>query len=387
MVQIRAFRGLRPKREYVHEVASPPYDVISSDEARKIAAGNPHCFLHVTKPEIDLDPSIDIYSDAVYNSGAKNFNDFIKQGILIRDKTPCFYVYRLCMGSHIQSGLAAALSCADYEKDIIKKHEKTREDKENDRMRHILTLKAQTGPVFLTVKSDPRFKDIIESVASLDPEYDFTASDGVRHTVWVVANQDRIFDFIGLFARMDVLYIADGHHRSAAAVRAARRLKEFNARHTGIEEYNFFLGVIFPADEMNILEYNRVVKDINGLSEDAFLERLGERFDLQDAHKASPPFPHMFGIFLNGKWRWATAKPKTFDKNDPVSRLDVSILQNNVLEPLLGIRDPRRDTRIDFIGGIRGTKELEELVNSGKFKIAFSLFPVSIADLISIADA
>ncbi len=385
MVDIRPFRALRPPADIAQDVASPPYDVLSSEEARQLAGDNEHSFLHVIKPEIDLDPGIDLYDDRVYAKAAQHLARMVNTEALIRDEDPHFYVYRQQMGEHIQTGLVAGTSVDEYESGRIKKHEKTRPSKEDDRTRHITTLKAQTGPVFLTYRHDVTIHGIIENICATEPEYDFIADDDIRHTLWVVSptlNES----IAAAFDALEVLYIADGHHRSAAASRAAKTYAERNPRHRGDEPYNYFLSVIFPDDEMKILDYNRVVFDLNGLEPDDFIARVRESFDLTPSDDTKPSQPRHFKMYIDSSWYELAARAGTFPENDPVDGLDVSILQNNLLDPLLGIEDPRTSERIDFVGGIRGTAELERRVDEGA-AVAFALYPTSMNELMAIADA
>ena len=390
MSVVKPFRGLRPRKELAAKVAAPPYDVLDSNEAREMAKGDPYIFLHVNKPEIDLDPNIDPYDQRVYQKGAENLKKFITDGIIFQDKNPMFYVYRQIMGNHIQTGLVACASVDEYEKDLIKKHELTRPDKEDDRVNHILHLNAQVGPVFLTYKAEAKIDRVIDGITQGTSEYDFTSSDGIRHILWLVGDHKLINKITSLFAQKDVLYVADGHHRSAAAQRVRDTRRKDNPNHTGREEYNYFLTVIFPHNQMQILDYNRVVKDLNGLTSDELLDKIKEKFEISPTPGSEPYKPKKgkeFGMFLEGKWYRLVAQEGIFDKNDPVKRLDISILQENLLAPVLGIGDPRKDKRIDFVGGIRGLKELEKRVNSGNWKVAFALFPTSINELMAIADA
>ncbi len=390
MAVVRPFRGLRPKKELAEQVAAPPYDVLDSEEAREMAKGNPYTFLHVNKPEIDLDPSVDLYDERVYEKGAENLRKFIREGFVFQDEKPKFYIYRQIMGSHQQTGLVACASVDEYEQDRIKKHELTRQEKEDDRVKHILHQNAQVGPVFLTYRAREEIDRTIAEITKGDPEYDFTSDDGVRHTLWVVNDDSLIRKIEELFSQVDVLYVADGHHRSAAAMRVREIKKNANPQHTGKEEYNYFLTVIFPHNQMQILDYNRVVKDLNGLDEASFLKKVKEKFEVTPMPEGQPFKPsrtHEFGMYLNGRWYKLTAKPGSYDENDPVKRLDVSILQENLLAPILGIGDPRKDKRIDFVGGIRGLSELEKRVNSGNWAVAFALYPTSIEELMAIADA
>jgi len=387
MARIEPFRGVRPRRDLAHLVAAPPYDVLSSEEAREMAAGNPYSFLHVGKPEIDLPPGMGPYDDAVYAKGKENFERFLREGVIIQDPTKNFYIYKQVWGDHTQVGLVAAASCQDYLDDIIKKHELTRPDKENDRMRHIETLEAQTGPVFLTYRRAQAIDDLIAEGMTVPPDYDFTTGDGVRHAFYVVAVPELIARIKAEFGKLGCLYVADGHHRSAAATRIKVKRDKENPRHTGREEYSFFLAVIFPHNQVKILPYNRVVRDLNGLSVEAFLGKVDERFARRPADHKAPPKSKEFCMFLDGEWHLLEARPGTFDADDSIGSLDVSILQMSLLGPVLGIADPRTDKRIDFVGGIRGTAELERQVRSGQFKVAFSLFPTTIDQLFAVADS
>jgi uncharacterized protein (DUF1015 family) len=389
MAVIKPFKGIRPKTEIAAKVASPPYDVLNSNEAREMAKENPYSFLHINKPEIDLPPETDLYSEEVYQKGAENLKRFINEGILIQDEKPCFYVYRQIMGGHSQIGLVAGASVDEYQKDLIKKHELTRADKEEDRSKHVKYLNVQTGPVFLTYKAVPEIDAIINKIVAGKPQNDFTADDNIKHTLWVVNEEEEINQIQSHFAKLDYLYVADGHHRSAAASRVCDMRKAENPNHTGDEEYNFFLTVIFPDDQMYIMDYNRVIKDLNGLSESDFLEKVKEKYDVNHLGKeaSKPAEKHNFLMFLNDEWYGLKAHEGTFDPQNPVDRLDVSILMNNLLRPILGVGDPRKDKRIDFVGGIRGLGELKKRVNSGEMKTAFALYPTSIEDLMAIADA
>jgi uncharacterized protein (DUF1015 family) len=380
MATLKPFPALRPKPELAAQICELPYDVMSSDEARTMAAGNPLSFLHVSKPEIDLPPGTDLYSPAVYAKGRENFQKLISQGALRQDEKPAFYLYRQIMGKHSQVGLVAAASCEEYLKDIIKKHELTRPDKEDDRVRHIETLNSQTGPVFLTYRAAEKFDAFVAKKAAGAPAVDFTAKDGVRHTSWTLASADEIKFVEAQFAQIPFLYIADGHHRSAAAGRV------FNSRH-GAGHSGRFLTVIFPHNQMQILPYNRVMKDLNGHSPEQLLQKLAAVFDVRPGGAATPSRKHELGFFFHGKWQTLTFKPKFTATSDPIEGLDVTLLQKQILAPVFGIDDPRTSKRINFVGGIRGTAELEKLVNSGEYACAFSMFPTSIEDLMSIADA
>jgi uncharacterized protein (DUF1015 family) len=386
MAHIEPFRGVRPRRDIAGLVAAPPYDVLTSDEARDMAAGNPYSFLHVGKPEIDLPPGADLYSDAVYAKGKENFLRFLAEGTIAPDRTRNFYVYKQIWGDHVQVGLVAAASSQDYLDNVIKKHELTRIDKENDRMRHIETLGAQTGPVFLTYRRKETIDALVSEGMKKDPEYDITTPDGVRHIFFVVDEADLVLRIREAFAALDYLYVADGHHRSAAATRIKVKRDRERPGRTGREEDNFFLAVIFPHNQMKILPYNRVVRDLDGLDPEAFLARVGEKFLVRPSERKTPERSREFAMFLDGRWHVLEARPGTFDPADPIRSLDVSILQENLLAPVLGIADPRTDKRIDFVGGIRGTAGLESKVLAGGFRVAFSMFPTTIDQLFAVAD-
>ena len=387
MVHIEPFRGVRPRRDLAHLVAAPPYDVLTSEEARELAAGNPYSFLHIGKPEIDLPPGTDLYADAVYAKGKENFERFLREGVIAPDKTRNFYIYKQIWGDHVQIGLVAAASCRDYLDDVIKKHELTRVDKENDRMRHIETLGAQTGPVFLTYRRSDAIDALVDEGMAKGPEIDITTYDQVRHIVFVVDDQRLVGRIQAAFGGLANLYVADGHHRSAAATRIKVKRDGERPGRTGREEDNFFLAVIFPHSQMKILPYNRVVRDLNGLDPIAFLGLLARKFVVTRDGPKAPVRSREYAMFLDGHWHGLAAKPGSFDAADPVGSLDVSILQTNLLAPVLGVTDPRTDKRIDFVGGIRGTAELEKKVDSGAFRVAFSLFPTTIEQLFSVADA
>lgn len=383
MSLIKPFRGLRPTPEHAADVVAPPYDVLNTEEARARAEGRPCSFLHISKPEIDLAPDTDPYDPAVYAKGAENLRKLIADGILIRDAKPYYYAYRLIMGEHQQVGLVAVASVRDYDSNRIRKHEFTRPEKEDDRVRQIDALSAQTGPVFLTYRHDDKVDAVISRVMQQSPVYDLEADDGVQHTIWLIDHDEDIHSLTAAFDAMNCLYIADGHHRSAAASRiAAMRDGEGEANH------DYFLSVIFPDNQMQILDYNRVIRDLNGLSADAFLEKIGEAFVVEAQTQAvKPSSAGEFGMYLQGGWYRLRIRPERIPTDDPVARLDVSLLQNHLITPLLGISDPRRDKRIDFVGGIRGLSELEKRVNSGEMQVAFSLYPTQMADLMAVADA
>ena len=380
MATIKPFAALRPKRELAPRICELPYDVMSSDEARALAAGNPLSFLHVSKPEIDLPPGTDLHSPPVYAKGRENFLKLIADGALRQDATPCFYLYRQTMGRHTQTGLVAAASCAEYLSGIIKKHELTRQDKEDDRVCHIEILDAQTGPVFLTYRAQPAFDEFVARRTAASPGVDFTAPDGIRHTSWTLREAADLAFVEETFRQLPALYIADGHHRSAAAARI------YQSRN-GLGESSGFLAVIFPHNQMQILPYNRMLKDLNGLSAEQLLQKLAAVFLVQPAASPQPTRKHQLGFFFQGRWQMLEFRPEFTATLDPIEQLDVTLLQKLILAPVFGIDDPRTSKRIDFVGGIRGTAELERLVNSGAAACAFSMFPTSIEDLMSIADA
>lgn len=389
MAKIKAFQGIRPKKEYVKEVASRPYDVLDSAEARKEAEGSGLSFLHVVKPEIDLPEDTDPYSPAVYQKGKENFQKLVDQGIFFQDAKPCLYLYQLIMDGHSQTGVVACASVDDYLNNVIKKHELTRPDKEEDRKNHVRVSEINAEPVFFSYPADEPLDSLVDQLAEKDPEYDFTAADGVQHRFWVVDDQDAINRIIGRFETMPSIYVADGHHRTAAAALVGQELREANKAHTGDEAYNYFLAVHFPDNQLRIIDYNRVVKDLNGLSAEAFLDKIKANFEVEE--KGPQPYKpgklHEFGLYLEGKWYALTAKPGSYNDNDPIGILDVTILSEKILDPILGIRDLRRDKRIDFVGGIRGLGELQKRVDSGEMKAAFALYPVAMKQLIDISDS
>jgi len=388
MTLIKPFAGLRPTPDHAADVAAPPYDVLNTDEARVRAEGKPWSFLHISKPEIDLPEGTDPYANEVYAKAKENFDRMREQGILVQDPDERYYLYELTMGDHTQTGLVAAASVPDYNSNRIRKHEFTRPDKEDDRVCQVGALDAQTGPVFLTYKHDPDIDAIVDRVTQTEPEVDITAADGVRQRLGSVTDAADTRKITDTFDAMDCLYIADGHHRSAAASRVAQMKREDNPDHTGDESYNYFLSVIFPDNQMQILDYNRVVKDLRGLEPAQFVEAVKHDFEVTPEDAAvKPSQPHEFGMYVDGQWYRLNIKPERIPQDDPVKRLDVSLLADNLIAPLLGIDDPRRDKRIDFVGGIRGLGELEKRVNSGEMAVAFSLFPTSMADLMAVADA
>jgi uncharacterized protein (DUF1015 family) len=383
---VRAFCAYRPRPELASKVASFPYDVINSDEARELAAGNPYTFLHVGKPEIDLDPAVPLYDDRVYAKGRDNLYGLIRDGVLLKEEKPCLYVYQQKMGSHVQAGIVGLCSVKEYEEGLIKKHEFTRRDKEDDRTRHVTEQNANAEPVFLTYQARKDIDQIVDWVRAKPPLYDLVTTDGIGHTVWRVDDEEWQKHLETLFLQVPALYVADGHHRTAAAARTGAALREKSATRTGEEPFEYFMAVVFPHDQLQIMDYNRVVKDLDGLGPEAFLEKVAEKFDVAEANGPKPEAKTTFGMYLGGKWYRLSAKAGTFPAGDPVKGLDVSILQDNLLSPILGIADPRTDKRIDFVGGIRGTQELEKRVREG-WAVAFSLFPTSLDQLMSVADS
>ncbi len=385
MSDVRPFRALRPRPELAARVAAPPYDVIDSDEARRMAEGNEISFLHVNKPEIDLPPDVDHYDDRVYATGARNLRRLMAAGVFVREAEPHFYVYQQRMDAHVQAGVVCAASCQEYADGLIKRHEFTRKDKEDDRTRHTHELNANAGPVFLTYRMRAEIDRIVDSVRDADPVYDFSAPDGVRHTVWIVPGT-QVESVRAAFARVPALYVADGHHRAASAARVGLERRAANKTHRGDEPYCYFLAVLFPHDQLRIMDYNRVVRDLGGLSEGEFLEKVRGAFSVTEAREPRPDAPRRFGMFLGRKWYRLEARPGIFPADDPVRSLDAAILQENLLAPILGIADVRTDRRIDFVGGIRGLGELERRVTEGG-AVAFALHPVSLDQLMAVADA
>jgi uncharacterized protein (DUF1015 family) len=382
---IRPFKGLRPAPGRAEEVLAPPYDVLNTEEARARAAGKPYSFLHISKPEIDLPPGTDPHDEAVYAKGHENFQRMLEQGVLVQDEQPCFYVYRLIMGEHVQTGLVLVASVADYDRNRIRKHEFTRPDKEDDRVRQIEALNAQTGPVFLTYRHHAGIDRIVAETCSGEPEVNVTADDGVQHTLWVIREPATLEAITQDFDAMDCLYIADGHHRSAAASRVAAARRKAGA---GENAADYFLAVAFPDNQMQILDYNRVVKDLGDRSPEEFLHAVEGAFTV--APESAPVRPGTsgeFGMYLAGQWYRLRIRDELVPADDPVGRLDVSLLANHLIGPILGITDPRRDKRIDFVGGIRGLGELQRRVDNGEMAVAFSLFPTSLDQLMAVADA
>jgi len=387
MAKVRPFKAIRPAPALADKVAALPYDVMSSAEAREMVVGNPYSFLHVDKAEIDLPLGTDLYAPIVYETAKNNLYRMIEEGTFITDDKPCFYVYRQIMNGRAQTGIVGCASIDDYMNNIIKKHELTRADKEEDRCRHVDICYANTGPIFLTYKANEAINAVTVKYMAKTPVYDFV-SDGVAQTVWVIDGEEDIAAVTAAFEQTPCLYIADGHHRSASAVRVGKKRREQNPGYDGTEEFNFFLSVLFPDEQLYIMDYNRVVADLCGDSEEQFMAKVSEKFDITEIARPAKSIEgkHTFGMYLGGKWYLLTAKDGTFDAADAVEALDVSILQKNLLSPILGIGDPRTDKRIDFIGGIRGIGELERRVNEG-MAVAFAMCPTSIDELMDIADA
>ncbi len=384
---IRPFRGVRPRPDVARDVAAPPYDVLSSDEARTLVKDNPNSFLRVNKPEVDFPPDTDVYGKEIYERGKANLERLISEGLMFRDETECLYLYRLTWRGKSQTGLMTLSSTREYEQGLIKKHEHTRPVKVSDRADHIQTLGAQVGPVFCIFRSQPAIEALFEAGTSGAPDYDYEA-DEVRHQMWVVSDRETIGKLVDAFAGLPAIYIADGHHRSAAGTEVARRKAAANPNHTGEEHYNFFLNVIFSDRETRILPYNRAVSDLNGMSAEAFLERLQESFQIEPREAPfEPDRSYDYGMYLAGRWYRLRLRGEGKNPNDPAGSIDSAVLTARLLTPLLGIEDLRTDSRIDFIGGIRGPKELQRIVDEGRFEVAFSLYPASVAQLLAVADA
>ncbi len=385
---IRPFHGLRPAAGRGADVVAPPYDVLNTQEAIERAEGRPWSFLHISRPEIDLPEGTDPYDASVYAKASENLEKMIKEGILVKDESANYYAYRLIMDGHEQIGLVAIASVADYDTNRIRKHEFTRPAKEDDRVRQINAVNAQTGPVLLAYPDTPLVDEILLAASQGEPQLQTTADDGVEHTLWVISDKTMIQTLTDTFDAMNALYIADGHHRSASASRICATRKAANAKHTGEESYNHFLSVIFPHHQMKIFDYNRVISDLNGLSETELLQKIAVKFTIEPHDKAYKPSQAAeYGMYLGGKWYKLQLQQDLIPQNDPVARLDISLLADHLIQPLLGIEDQRTDTRIDFVGGIRGLEELEKRVDSGEMTIAFALFPTSMEDLMSVADA
>lgn len=388
MVTVRPFKALRPPKEIVTKIAELPYDVINTKEAKAIAEGNQYSFFHITRAEIDLPASVDIHDEKVYQQGKNALNEFIKNGWLVPEKEPTIYLYKQKMGDHEQTGFVGCVSADEYNNDIIKKHELTRKDKEDDRTKTVITQNANAEPVFLTYRAKKELDEIMASYKKNNaPEYDFTAADGISHTLWVIRDAALVKKIEELFRPVNYLYVADGHHRSASAARAKAEKIKNDKNPSPDKEYNYFLAVIFPHDQLKILDYNRVLFDLNGMTKEQLFKKLEEKFDFIGEGSGSPKNQTEFGMYIDGKWYQIRAKKSSFNEKDPIESLDVAILQNNVLDPLFGIKDPRTDKRIDFVGGIRGIKELEKRVNSGECKVAFAMYPTTLDQLMAVADS
>lgn len=386
MAIIRPFKALRPHEKVAHLVASVPYDVVNREEAAELAKGNPISFLRVTRSEIEMSESVDVYSKEVYQKAKENLERLINDAPMIQEKDDSLYIYKLTMGNHSQVGIAATFSVDDYDNDVIKKHEKTRKVKEDDRTNHIVTTEAQTGPVFLTYKAVANIDKIVnDTIKKNSPIYDFTAIDGIKHSIWILP-QENNESIISEIAKVKNLYIADGHHRAASASRTQKVMKEKNPNHNGNEEYNFFLAVLFPAEQLRIMPYNRVVHKLK-MKKDEFLKKVSVNFNIEKTNSPNPPSKRTFAMYIDKEWYLLTPNENVKEAKSYGDNLDVSILQNYLLHPILGIEDPRTDTNIDFIGGIRGTDELVKLVDTEKAEVAFSMFPVTLDDLINISDA
>lgn len=387
MALVKAFEAIRPDKKYAHLVAALPYDVMNSEEACIMAENNKYSFLHIDRAEIDLPAEIDLYDKKVYEKAKENLYSMISEGVFIKNDKPSLYIYRLIMNGRSQTGIAGCVSIDEYLNNTIKKHEYTKTDKEQDRINHVDICNANTGPIFLTYKKKDSINDIVKSCTYNEPEYDFTSSDGIRHTVWTI-DSSRTAEIIENFKEVKSLYIADGHHRAASAVNVGLKRRKQHPDYTGNEDFNYFLAVMFPSDELNILDYNRVVKDLNGFNEEEFMKQVKSNFTVSKCNDKNPYRPekrHTFGMYLNNQWYKLAAKEGTFNDEDSINSLDVSILQNNLITPVLGITDPKSDKRIDFVGGIRGLKELERRVHKD-MKVAFSMYPTSMEEIIRVAD-
>ncbi|MDU5109331.1 MAG: DUF1015 family protein [Clostridium sp.] len=390
MATIRPFKGIRPIEELASKIAALPYDVMNSEEAREMVEGNPYSFLHIDRAEIDLDPSIDVHDKKVYEKARENLDKMIVEKQFIQDEKPCLYIYRQIMNGRAQTGLVFCASIDDYINNAIKKHEFTRADKEQDRINHVNYCDANTGPIFLTYREDEVTSEVIKQWSregtKRKPVYDFVSEDGIGHQVWVIDNELIVKEIVALFGEIENLYIADGHHRSASAVKVGLMRREENPNYTGEEEFNYFLAVAFPDNDLMVMDYNRVVKDLNGLTEEEFLNKVSEKFIISERdEQVKPTDKHTFGMYLENKWYLLEAKEGSYNAEDPINSLDVAILQNNVLTPILGIEDVRTSDRIDFIGGIRGIKELERRVHKD-MKVAFSMYATEVSDIMSVAD-
>ena len=388
MALVLPFKAVRPEKKFVSQIATLPYDVMTREEGKKAVAGNALSFMHVEKSEIDVPDNTKSNDDLIYQTAKRNFIDMRVKGILIQDESSCFYVYRQKMGAQVQTGIVGTMSAAEYDAGKIKKHELTRQDKEEDRIRHVDTVNAQTGPVFISYRERQSLNKIVAEITAGAPEYDFTAEDGVTHTVWVVTDAKQINEIKKEFSEVDALYIADGHHRAAAAATIARTRRANDKSKESSNEYESVLAVFFPHTQLKVMDYNRAVRDLNGLTPEQFLEKISSSFTVSKNFKSrSPQQLHDFGMYLGGEWYKITIKKGVYNENDPVASLDAAILQEHLLYPVLGIKDPRVDDRIRFIGGIRGMDELEKLVNKDGFAVAFSLYATTMEQIIKVADA
>lgn len=386
MAIVRAFKGIRPVKDLASKIAALPYDVMNSEEAREMVKGNPYSFLHVDKAEVDLDTSIDVHDKVVYEKARENLDKMISDKKYIQDAKPCLYIYRQIMNGRSQTGLVFCASIDDYINNNIKKHEFTRADKELDRINHVDYCDANTGPIFLTYKEDDVASEVIEAWTKREPTYDFVSEDGISHIVWVIDNEIIVNEIISLFKDVKAFYIADGHHRSASAVKVGLKRRKENPNYTGEEEFNYFLAVAFPDNDLMVMDYNRVVKDTNGLSKEELIKKISEKFIVTKSEKqVKPEKKHTFGMFIEDEWYLLEAKDGIYDVNDPIDSLDVAILQKNILTPILGIEDVRTSDRIDFIGGIRGIDELERRVHKD-MKVAFSMYATEVSDIMKVAD-
>ena len=389
MAIVKPFRGVRPPKEYVAQVASKPYDVLNSEEARAEAEGNEKSLYHIIKPEIDFEPGTDEHDPKVYAKAVENFRKFQENGWLVQDAKPCYYIYAQTMAGRTQYGFVVAASVADYMTGRIKKHELTRRDKEEDRMKHVRNNRANVEPVFFTFPDNESLEQILKQETAKEPTYDFVADDGFGHTFWVIDSDETIAKITSLFADIPNMYIADGHHRSAAAALVGAEMAKNNPNHTGSEEYNYFLAVCFPASHLKVMDYNRVVKDLNGLTTDEFINRLEDNFvvEMKGTEIFKPEHLHGFSLYIDGRWYSLTAKPGTYNDDDPIGVLDVTISSDLILRDILGITDLRSDKRIDFVGGLRGLGELKRRVDSGEMRMALALYPVTMRQIIDIADS
>jgi uncharacterized protein (DUF1015 family) len=389
MAVLKPFKGIRPKKEFVKKVASKPYDVLNEKEARVEAGDNAYSFYHVIKPEIDFPDEFDHYAPEIYKKGKENFDKMVRDGVFFTDEKDCLYIYAQTMNGRRQYGIVGCASVDDYFNDVIKKHELTRPDKEEDRKNHIRYSSLNYEPVFFAYPNVTTLDSIVSGIVKATPEYDFVSDDGIGHTFWVIKDDSTIQEIIDQFSQIKYTYVADGHHRTAAAALVGKERRDANPNHTGKEEYNFFLAVHFPDDQLTIMDYNRVIKDLNGLSAGDFLKKLEADFIVKEKGSAiyKPDRLHNFGMYLDGKWYSLSARQGTYNDHDPIGVLDVTILSEKILVPILNIKDLRTDKRIDFVGGLRGLGELEKRVNSGEMKVAFALFPVTMKQLIDIADS